>query len=64
MENSKIRIEKAQFEDLQEILTLQYLSYQSEANLFGTNDIPPLKQTISEVVDEYKCGTILKMVDE
>ncbi|MBQ7035980.1 MAG: GNAT family N-acetyltransferase [Clostridia bacterium] len=57
-------IKKAQLEDLQEILTLQYLSYQSEADLIGTNDIPPLKQTISEVVDEYKCGTILKMVAE
>lgn len=64
MENSRISIKKAQFEDLEEILTLQYLSYQSEADLVGTNDIPPLKQTISEVIDEYKCGTILKMVAE
>lgn len=64
MKEIKVRIDKAQVEDLQEILTLQYLSYQSEADLFGTNDIPPLKQTLSEVVDEYKCGTILKMLDE
>ena len=64
MGNSRISIKKAQFKDLQEILTLQYLSYQSEADLVGTNDIPPLKQTISEVIDEYKCGTILKMVAE
>lgn len=64
MKDIKIRIEKAQIDDLQEILTLQYLSYQSEAALFGTNDIPPLRQTLNEVIDEYKVGVILKMVDE
>lgn len=60
----KVRIEKAQIEDLQEILTLQYLAYQTEAALFGTNDIPPLKQSLDEVIDEYKSGIILKMVDK
>ncbi|WP_295084445.1 hypothetical protein [Ruminococcus sp.] len=37
---------KAQKDDLQEILQLQYLAYQSEADLFGSRDIPPLKQTL------------------
>ena len=35
-------ISKARKEDLQEILSLQYLAYQSEAALFGSKDIPPL----------------------
>jgi ribosomal protein S18 acetylase RimI-like enzyme len=59
-----VKIEKAKREDLNEILELQYLAYQSEAALFGTNDIPPLRQTLNEVVEEYNVGTILKMVDE
>ena len=59
-----VKIEKAKCEDLNEILELQYLAYQSEAALFGTNDIPPLRQTLDEVVKEYNVGTILKMVDE
>jgi ribosomal protein S18 acetylase RimI-like enzyme len=59
-----VKIEKAEREDLNEILELQYLAYQSEAALFGTNDIPPLRQTLNEVVKEYNVGTILKMVDE
>ena len=59
-----VKIEKAEREDLNEILELQYLAYQSEAALFGTNDIPPLRQTLDEVVKEYNVGTILKMVDE
>jgi ribosomal protein S18 acetylase RimI-like enzyme len=59
-----MRIEKARFEDLDEILQLQYLAYQSEADLFGTRDIPPLKQTIDEVIEEYNDGLILKMVDD
>ena len=57
-------IEKADREDLEEILQLQYLAYQSEAALFGTRDIPPLKQTLEEVRQEYQSGVILKMVSE
>lgn len=57
-------IEKAQKYDCKEILELQYLAYQSEAKLFGNMDIPPLKQTVEEVYDEFEKGTILKAVDE
>ncbi len=57
-------IEKAEYNDLQEILQLQYLAYQSEAYLFGSRDIPPLKQTIDEVIEEWGSGIILKMIDE
>ena len=57
-------IKKAERSDLKEILLLQYLAYQSEADLFGSRDIPPLKQTLDEVVEEWSSGTILKMVDD
>ena len=57
------RICKACLEDLQEILKLQYLAYQSEAALLDNNDIPPLKQTLGEVMEEYRKGVILKMTD-
>ena len=57
-------ITRAEKNDLEEILQLQYLAYQSEAALFGSKDIPPLKQTLEEVVDEYEHGIILKMMDE
>ena len=57
-------ITKAQKNDLEEILKLQYLAYQSEAALFGNKDIPPLKQTLDEVTDEYNEGLVLKMNDE
>lgn len=46
-------IQKAQKEDLEEILKLQYLPYQSEAKLFGDMNIPPLKQTIEELGEEF-----------
>ena len=55
---------QANFDDLQEILQLQYLSYQSEAARFGSRDIPPLKQTLDEVIDEYNNGVILKMLND
>lgn len=57
----KYIIQKAEYEDLQEILELQYLAYQSEAALFGNRDIPPLKQTLDEVISEYREGIILKV---
>lgn len=56
-------ITKAVENDLQTILELQYLAYQSEALLFHDSDIPPLKQTLQEVISEYKKGTILKALD-
>lgn len=59
-----MKIVKAKKEDLKEILDLQYLAYQSEEALFGTKDIPPLKQTLDEVTDEYNSGVVLKMLDE
>ena len=55
---------KAKEKDLKDILQLQYLAYQSEAELFGNRDIPPLKQTIDEINEEFIHGTILKMTDE
>ena len=55
---------KANRNDLQEKLQLQYLAYQSEADLFGSRDIPPLKQTLDEVVEEFNSGVILKIVDD
>lgn len=59
----KMIIKKAELDDLQEILDLQYLAYQSEAKLFNDNEIPPLKQTIEDVRTEYKKGIVLKVLD-
>jgi ribosomal protein S18 acetylase RimI-like enzyme len=59
-----MKIVKAEFTDLDEILKLQYLAYQSEAALFGTDDIPPLKETLEEVQEEYNSGVVLKMVSD
>lgn len=59
-----MNIRKAEKSDLQKILDLQYLAYQSEAKLFHDPDIPPLKQTLAEVESEYQRGVVLKAVDE
>ena len=57
-------VQKASQDDLQEILELQHLAYQSEAALFGNKDIPPLKETIEELTEEFNKGTILKLVED
>lgn len=57
-------IVNAKYKDLQDILNFQYLAYQSETKLFGSKDIPPLKQTLDEVIEEFNNGIILKLTDE
>ena len=57
-------VQKASQDDLQEILELQHLAYQSEAALFGNKDIPPLKETIEELTEEFNKGTILKLIED
>jgi ribosomal protein S18 acetylase RimI-like enzyme len=59
-----MRIDKANLEDLQEILDLQYLAYQSEAKLFNSPNIPPLTQTLKEVETEFETAVFLKLVNE
>lgn len=58
------KIIKAEQGDLQTILELQYLAYQSEAALFGSRDIPPLKETLDELKEEYENGTVLKLIED
>ncbi len=54
----------AEKNDLEEILKLQYLAYQSEAKLFNNTEIPPLKQTLEELLIEFQRGIILKVLSE
>lgn len=44
--------------------TMTKLRRDEEVKLLGDMDIPPLKQTIEEVYDEFEKGTILKALDE
>ena len=57
-------IKNAEWADLPEILQLQCIAYQSEADLFGSRDIPPLKQTLDEIIEEWNSGVLLKMTDD
>jgi ribosomal protein S18 acetylase RimI-like enzyme len=57
-----MQIVKAERRDLPVILELQRIAYQSEAALLGTDDIPPLKQTLKEVSGEFEECLILKGV--
>lgn len=44
--NIIINIYEADYDDLKEILQLQYLAYQTEAARFETDDIQPLNQNV------------------
>ncbi|MNZ58880.1 putative acetyltransferase [compost metagenome] len=57
-----IHITLAEKADLEQLLQLQYLSYQSEAEIYDDYTIPPLKQTITELEEEFKVQMILKAV--
>ena len=51
---------QAEREDLEAILQLQYRAYQSEAVLLQNFSIPPLKQTLADLVAEFERGVVLK----
>ncbi len=53
---------KAQEIDLEEILKLQYLAYQSEAKLLNNYSIQPLTQTLEDLIIEYKNGVNYKAI--
>lgn len=57
-------IKKAEFYELQNILDLQYLAYQSEAKLLNNPNIPPLQQSLADIEKEYENGFVLKAVAE
>ena len=56
-------IEKALFEDLEEILALQKLAYRSEALIYNDFGIPPLTQTLESIRDDFRNQVILKAVE-
>lgn len=53
-------IHVAQIEDAAEILALQILAYQTEAVLYDDFNIPPLKQTQTDIEQELGEQTVLK----
>ncbi len=57
-------IARATAADAAEILALQKLAYFSEAELYNDYAIPPLTQTIGELVADFDRKTFLKAVDD
>lgn len=53
-----MRIAEAEPSDLPAILELQYLAYQSEAELLGRWDIQPLRQSLAELAAESRLGYV------
>lgn len=60
----QIEISQASLDDATEILVLQKLAYQSEAQIYNDWNIPPLLQTIEEIREEFKTYMFLKAVSE
>jgi len=58
----QIEIFQATPDDATEILALQKLAYQTEAQIYNDWNIPPLLQTIEEIRDEFRTHMFLKAV--
>lgn len=54
-----VTISTAEHSDAEKILKLQYLCYQSEAELYGDYSIEPLTQTLDELRTELAGGCVL-----
>ena len=52
-------IERACIGDAEEILKLQYLCFQREAELYDDYTLPPLKQSLSNLLQEYESHCVL-----
>lgn len=59
-----MKILKANESDLRGILALQQRAFQVEAEILRKPDIPPLKQTLADLQDEYAEQIFLKAVDD
>jgi phosphoribosylanthranilate isomerase len=57
------RIQKVRKGDLEEVLALQKLAYQREAELNNDFNIPPLTQTLEEIRAEFRQALFLKAMD-
>ncbi|SDJ90286.1 GNAT family N-acetyltransferase [Streptomyces indicus] len=54
-----VTISAATEQDAEQILKLQYLCYQSEAELYGDYSIEPLTQSLDSIKAELAAGTVL-----
>jgi len=54
------QISRAEINDAEEILKIQKLAYRIEAKRYNNYDIPPLKQTLGELKNQFKDHIILK----
>lgn len=57
-------IERAVTDDAEEILSLQKLAYQSEAEIYDDFTIPPLTQTLEEIKKDFESQIFLKAVTD
>jgi len=57
-------IERAETADAPEILALQKLAFLSEAQLYQDYLIPPLTQTLEELVESFSRNVVLKAVEQ
>ncbi len=55
-----MNIELAKRENASEILALQKLAYRSEAEIYNDFSIPPLTQTLEELLGEFETHTVFK----
>ena len=58
----QLSVVPAQDAELEQILAIQYAAYQAEARLYDDYEIPPLRQTLSELQAESRQKLILKAV--
>jgi GNAT superfamily N-acetyltransferase len=63
-EHTTMRVERATVDDAEEILSLQKLAYQSEAEIYDDFTIPPLTQTLEEIKKDFESQIFLKAVTD
>ena len=58
----QVAIERADADDAPEILALQKVAYQSEAEMYGDDSLPALHQTLADMQKDFETKTFLRAV--
>ena len=64
MNKTPVKVEMASAKDAEEILDLQKLAYITEAETYDDYTIPPLTQTLPEMLDDFRNYTVLKATSD
>lgn len=61
---NKYKIERAVVEDIDELFELQLISFESEAEMIGSREVPALQESREENAEDFSNWQVLKLINK